>query len=80
MTTDTFTLTDIERACGVTIDQVRAARARALLHMTRDGLRVVVDRDMSPALASAVARMALGAPAMRHGANALGFGVYGIAP
>lgn len=60
MTTDTFTLTDIERACGVTIEAVTLARRVGLVF--DNGTSFMAKRHEAPALAGAAARMALGGP------------------
>lgn len=60
MATDTFTLTDIERACGVTVEAVILARRVGLVF--DDGRAFMAKRHDAPALAGASARMALGAP------------------
>lgn len=71
----THTLTDIEIACGVTLEQVQQVLPRVLL---RDGgARVVMPIHTPPALASSVARCAFsGAEAEFAGTNALGNPVY----
>ena len=73
---NTFTLTDIESACGVTVDDVTRERSRAAVRLTPDGMRVLVDGDTPPALAGAVARMALGVGCERLGRNAAGHSIY----
>ena len=56
MTTFTeFHLNDIERACGVTLDDVARELPRVLL---RDDF-VIIPANLSPALSQAVARCAL---------------------
>ena len=62
MNTYMFEPTDIETACGVTIEQVQCEITRVLV---RDG-RVYVDGDVPPALSSAVARCALGLDAVEY--------------
>lgn len=57
--TTTFTLSPVELACGVTMDDVRAHRAAG--YVTASGL-FVADPLASPAVAGAAARMALGGP------------------
>ena len=64
-------LSDIERACGVTLEDVARELPRVLM---RDGR--CITRDIAPALAGAVARAALGGPAQFAGLNALGLPVY----
>lgn len=59
MPADTFTLTDIERACGVTMDDVHAYAATS--YVTDD--MAVIDRYASPAQAGAAARYLLAASA-----------------
>jgi hypothetical protein len=72
MPTTHIDLTDTEIACGVTPEQVAETRARALVRSTR----VYVPSGTSPALAAAVARTALGQPAVFAGSNLLGDLVY----
>lgn len=58
-----FTLTDTERACGVTLVDVQSARNYAYIY--RGGQpypAVVLPSFCPPALAGAAARMALGGP------------------
>lgn len=58
MALTTFTLTSIELACGVTLEDVARELPRAML---RDGhATVIVDGTLAPALANAVARCAFG--------------------
>lgn len=58
-----FALTDIERACGVTLADVRSARNDAYIyHGGQSYPAVVLPRYCPPALAGAAARMALGGP------------------
>ena len=52
----TFTLSDIERACGVTAE---AVSAHALTSTVRDGM-AVIDMSATPAEAGATARYLLG--------------------
>lgn len=73
---NTFTLSAIESACGVTVDDVTRERSRAAVRLTSDGMRVMVDGDTPPALAGAVARMALGVRCERLGRNMVGHSVY----
>ena len=72
MTTYKHTLTEIEIACGVTLEQVQDLLPKVLV---RNG-RVVFLEDTPPALASSVARCAFAAPAMFAGLNSLGMAVY----
>lgn len=61
--TEAFTLTDIELACGVTVADVRKARKDAYAyHGGTPDAAVALPRYCPPALAGAAARMALGAP------------------
>lgn len=71
----TLELSEVEIACGVTLDQVARELPRVLV---RDG-RVYIDGNVGPALAGATARAALGAPAAFVGLNQLGMSVYGAA-
>lgn len=58
-----FTLSDIERACGITLADVRKARRDALIyHGGQTYPAVALPRYCPPALAGAAARMALGGP------------------
>lgn len=54
----THELTPIEIECGVTLDQVAAILPQVL--MIEHGKMVVIPADISPALASSVARVAFG--------------------
>ena len=75
MTTRTeFTLTDIERACGVTMEDVRRVRRES--YVFDSGRAVAVSWGVPPALGAAAARLALGAPAGFVGRNPLGQSVY----
>jgi hypothetical protein len=56
----TFTLTPIEIACGVTLADVRDARARG--YVLDSGAAFVAPLNIGPALATAAARLALGVP------------------
>jgi hypothetical protein len=58
MTESAFILSDIERACGVTLEDVRAF---ALTSTITDGM-AVIDQHATPAQAGATARYLLGAP------------------
>lgn len=68
----THELTDTEVACGVTLEQVAELRPKVLMK----GERVVLPQNTPPALATSVARCALGAPAEYAGHNQLGLPVY----
>ena len=75
MTTRTeFTLTDIERACGVTMEDVRRVRRES--YVFDSGRAVAVSWGVPPALGAAAARLALGVPAGFAGRNQLGKSVY----
>lgn len=65
-------LTEIEIACGVTLEQVYDLRPRVLVREDR----VFVPAETPPALASSTARMAFGGPAKFAGLNQLGMLVY----
>lgn len=65
-------LTDIEIACGVTLEQVADLLPKVLV---RDG-RAIVPKDTPPALSASVARCALGEKAVYTGHNQLGQPVY----
>ncbi len=71
---DTFTLTDIELACGVTLDDVHAYAATS--YVSDD--MAVIDRFASPAQAGATARYLLGAP-VEFSHLAMGCPVYVLA-
>lgn len=63
----THTLTEIELACGVTLEDVARELPRVMI---RDaGATVVIDATLAPALASSVARAAFG----RHAHELSGF-------
>lgn len=68
------TLTELQQACGVTEEAVRAEAARAAF--TSGGRRVVVSAGASPALGEAVASFMFREPATYVGMNALGMPVY----
>lgn len=74
----TFQLSDVEVACGVTVDQVEAVRATA--YVMHDGQSVAIAKDTGPALAGAAARMALGAPVEFDAINVFGNPLYRLAP
>lgn len=59
MNTYKLELTEIEIACGVTLEQVQQVLPKALVR----SYKVVLPSDSSPALAAATARCALAAPA-----------------
>ena len=67
-----FALTDLERACLVTTEEVERLAGR--VHVTENGLAVV--EATSPALAGAAARMKLGGEVEFIGFNTLGLAVY----
>lgn len=60
MTTYTHTITPVEAACGVTLEDVASELPRVLM-LGPDA--VMVPKGLPPALAGSVARCALGAPA-----------------
>lgn len=68
----TLELTDIETACGVTLDDVAAELPRVLVRNDR----VIVDANVGPALAGALARCAFAEPAVFAGFNEVGLSVY----
>ena len=68
-----FHLTDIEVACGVTLDKVTEIAAQA--HTTSDR-RVILPKDTGPALAGATARYILRSRVDFVGLNILGYPVY----
>lgn len=72
MTTYTVELTEIEQACGVTLEQV----AEHLPRVAVRGDRVFMPPELSPALAGAVARAALAGPTEFVKINTLGLLVH----
>lgn len=76
MSNYTHTLTEIELACGVTLEDVARELPRVMI---RDaGATVIVDGTLAPALANSVARAAFGRHPFEYaGLNTeLGLGVY----
>lgn len=71
---NSFILTEIERACGVTVEDV--LRTRRESYVFDNGRAVVVSGDVPPALGAAAARLALGGPASFVGRNQLRQNVY----
>lgn len=71
----THTLTEIETACGVTLEQV--ADVLPKVYLIPGTGKVVLPRDTPPALASSVARCAMKVPCVFLGLNAVGLPVYG---
>lgn len=76
MSLTTFTLTDIELACGVTLDDVARELPRAMVR--ESGATVIVDGTLAPALGNAVARCAFGSHPYKYaGMNRdLGLAIY----
>jgi hypothetical protein len=72
-----FTLSPIEVACGVTMDDVRRVRADA--YVMHDKRSVAIGRNTPPALAGAAARMALGGPVEFDALNIWGQPLYRLA-
>lgn len=73
MTTySTHTLTELERACGVTLTDVARELPRAYMP---DSFTVILPDGLAPALAGSVARAAIGA-CEYAGHNAIGLPVY----
>ena len=68
----TLELSEIEVACGVTLEQVQELLPKVLV---RNGV-VIFPKDTGPALAGATARCALARPAVFAGLNSLGMPVY----
>ena len=60
MATYVLALTELELACGVTLEDVARELPRGLF--IENGAAFMVSRDISPALASSVARCAFSAP------------------
>ena len=71
----THTLTDIEVACGVTLDDVAQALARGYM-IDRDGIAFVMDPNTPPALASSTARCAFGGREAEFSHLSNGYPVY----
>ena len=72
MKTYTLVLTEVEKACGVTLEQVAELLPKVLV---RQG-KVIFPTYVGPALAGATARCALAHPAEYVGLNSLGHPVY----
>lgn len=79
MTTYTHRLSEIELACGVTLDQVARELPRVLVR--EGGATVVVDATLPPALAGSVARAAFGHHSFKfsHFVKGLDLAVYTLA-
>ncbi|MET4703055.1 hypothetical protein [Frigoribacterium sp. UYMn621] len=73
MSTYIHTLTALETACGVTLEQVAEILPKVLV--MKDGA-VMLPHGIGPALASSVARCALGSPALYVGCNTPGYPIY----
>lgn len=69
-------LTELEIACGVTLEQVGEVLLKVYLIPNTN--KVVLPRDTPPALAGSVARCALTAPCVFLGFNELKLPVYGL--
>ena len=69
-----FTLTDIELACGVTMEDVQRTRRESYVFDHEQA--VAISWGTPPALGTAAARLALGAPAWFVGRTELGQAVY----
>lgn len=70
MTHTPFTLTDLERACGVTLKDVARELPRGTFR--ENDTVFIVAADIVPAIASAVARCAFNAPVEYQGKTLLG--------
>lgn len=68
----TFELTDLEKACGVTLADAQREARRGLI---RNG-NLCLDPSIPPALAGAAARLRLAGPAEYVGHNGVGQPVY----
>ena len=66
-------LTEIEIACGVTLEQVQDVLPKVLV---RNNVGVIFPETVSPALAGAVARCALAGAAEYSGHNQFGQAIY----
>ncbi len=75
MTAITHTLTEIEAACGVTLEQVADLLPKGLF--IKDGTRYVLPENTPPALGTSTARAAFGRPAQFLALNQFGQPVYG---
>lgn len=73
METYKLELTEIETACGVTLEQVQ--QVLPLVAMRSD--YVLLPKDTPPSLAGAVARCAFAGPVKFRGLNDYGMPVYG---
>ena len=71
-TRTTHTLTALEISCGVTLEQVAEVLPKVLLHQDT----AILPADLAPALATSVARCALGVPFEYVGHNMLSLPVY----
>lgn len=73
MATYVHTLTELERACGVTLDDVARELPRGVFRNSHAFPHFVVSADCGPALAGSVARAAYaGAPVEYMGRTRLG--------
>lgn len=70
MSTYTHTLTDIEQACGITLEDVARELPRGCFR--ENGTVFIVSDDCGPALAGSVARCAFGRPVKYLGRTLLG--------
>ena len=76
MSHTTFTLTDLELACSVTLADVARELPRAMIR--ENGATVIIDGTLAPALGNAVARCAFGSHPYKYaGMNRdLGLAIY----
>lgn len=74
MTIYTHTLTEIEEACGVTLEAVAELLPKGLLISA--GSRFILPANVAPALAGSTARCAFGKPAEFDGLNLLSQPIY----
>jgi hypothetical protein len=73
-----FALSDVEVACGVTLDDVRLARREA--YVSASGTYVTIRKGTPPAVAGAAARLALGGPVEFESFDTFGQPFYRLAP
>ena len=67
-------LTDLEIACGITLEQV--AELLLMVAFVDNGQAVLLPKNTSPALGASTARCAFGSPADFVGLNYLGMPAY----
>ncbi|MDF2506327.1 MAG: hypothetical protein K0Q52_186 [Microbacterium sp.] len=75
---DSFALSAVEVACGVTLDAVVDARARGTVTLDGTGTRFTAPANVSPAVAGAAARMTFGERGEFVGMDGVGQPVYRV--